>query len=1530
MIYELIILNEKEEYSHTILLQDCISAIRDRMVNGYHTLTFSLFSDDDLKKDYHVLLKNTDENRWYEYIVASISQSDDRLEVVCESSFYSTLSNYVDFVKITGNTVVNGLTKILDSCTPISDWHVGRSDITGSFYMQRSKKQLKEVIYAWVEAVGGELSERIEFYDHKIVRYVDILKTVGADRGKVIYDDREIQSINMTLPTGYTYTSAFGYGASTGTDEDGNAILTNFADVSWSKERGDPCDKPLGQTWLELGNEYKEKYGLIVDGKRYHRVTIVKAGDVSDPLNLLKRTYNYLMANIQDQTQYTIVSADLKKLGYAEEEIRFGDTIRVVVSKFNDLRLVARVYRYKDDLLNPANNYFELNNFKKTFTSQINKIQNSVSDLESKVDGVSKDFHGSILDKWNQEINADSAYLMYGDPINGLSVYNANSIEAATKATRMKGGSLQIANRKENGEFVWTTLITGDGMIADSIYTGIIKGNYFDFDLDNGIVRMGKRNANGIIDNPSLLLNENGELTLKSVSQIKDTVKEIELRPTLTLESKFGTQQVYSPSSDTYTPNYQVQNQIITPVIKVKGKQQTVDSSKIVWSKLNGNFESYEQIINGSLVLTDNLVDKTTTYICTYNYAEDKSVSTEVSFSLVSDGTQGTQGKDAASCNILASSSSFISSDGITYTPENIVLTPQFQGCKYAKWQYSVNGINWSDVVNGQNGLMINSSSKELTVSRQTTLLTNQQKSLNIKLQSDIEGIASTFTIVKIKDGLNGKDGVDGTAGPKGEDGKTSYFHIKYSAVSNPTTSSQMTETPSTYIGTYVDFTQADSTDPKKYIWSRFEGEQGEKGIQGIKGTDGKTSYLHIAYANSSDGSSGFSVSDSTGKLYIGQYTDFVEADSTDYRKYSWTKIKGDTGSTGVGVRTITNYYLATSSASGVTTATSGWTTTVQSVSASKKYLWNYEKITFTNNTTTTTEPCIIGAYGDKGATGSTGATGVGIKSIAENYQVSASNTTAPTTWVTTVPNMTATNRYLWNYETITYTDGTTKDTLKRVIGVYGDKGNTGATGPAGKGIKSTAIAYAASTSGTTIPTSGWVATIPTVAAGSYLWTRTTTTYTDNSTSASYSVGKMGNTGATGPQGTPGKDGAAGKGIKSTAVTYQAAANGTTIPTGSWVANPPKTTAAKPYLWSRTIITYTDNTTSTSYSVGATPEGIVVGGRNLALRTAGTEAALLSAWNWSMETGKATEVVSEENGEKNITFTRDATAAGAWSVIFYKNILLKLLLPATEYMVSFDVYPSVATTFITSIKNGNGSSTFTNIVNTASAPANKWTRLSVKLTTLTTLPAIEQQVIYLGMSSSSGISIPGSVVKLKNLKLEQGNKDTPWTPAPEDFEQEIADVQESILEMNTKIVSTSEEIVLEALKSYTETSDFEIFKETVESQLKLMAEQMTLQFTQQQSILETVNGVLQEQITNITKYFTFDINGMTIGQTDSPNKVVIDNDEISIVVNGNKVQTFNSTGKGVIPQLEVTKEFNFFGYTITQDGSGNVNLDYTG
>lgn len=626
--------------------------------------------------------------------------------------------------------------------------------------------------------------------------------------------------------------------------------------------------------------------------------------------------------------------------------------------------------------------------------------------------------------------------------------------------------------------------------------------------------------------------------------------------------------------------------------------------------------------------------------------------------------------------------------------------------------------------------------------------------------------------------GLQGEKGDQGIQGPKGadgKDGKTTYFHIKYSAVSNPTSASQMTETPSKYIGTYVDFTQTDSDDPKKYSWQQLEGSQGPQGKQGISGTngaDGKTSYLHIKYSNDGGktftGNSGEDIG-----AYIGTCVDYAKDDPTSVGTYKWAKIKGeagakgDKGDTGKGVKStsvayqvstsgttvptgtwsgsvpsasagqylwtrtiitytddttstiysvgrmgtngangtngksigsVVNYYLATASSSGVTTATSGWTTAVQSVSAAKKYLWNYEVVKYTDGTVaSTTVPCIIGSYGDRGSKGDkgdTGSTGNGIKSITEHYAVSTSNSTVPTSWSSTVPTMTESNKYLWNYETITYTNGTTVDTTKRVIGVYGDKGATGATGS--KGAK-------------------------------------------------------------------GETGASGKGVKSTAVTYQASSSGTTIPTGVWSATPPATSADKPYFWTRTIITYTDNTTSTAYNVGSTPEGIVVGGRNLAMNTnKGT-----TGWSWSMQTGGYSKESVSETGVNTCKLTRDSVKQSGWSVIQFSYIGRTKWEADTNYTVSVDVKASVSTSMDPSFRHGDSSNMLIQsckAVNNKTV-ANVWTKLVWVVKSAATLPrGTSQNTYFTGMNSGTGVSY-----QFKNLKIEKGNMATDWTPAPEDY-----------------------------------------------------------------------------------------------------------------------------------------------------------------
>ena len=146
----------------------------------------------------------------------------------------------------------------------------------------------------------------------------------------------------------------------------------------------------------------------------------------------------------------------------------------------------------------------------------------------------------------------------------------------------------------------------------------------------------------------------------------------------------------------------------------------------------------------------------------------------------------------------------------------------------------------------------------------------------------------------------------------------------------------------------------------------------------------------------------------------------------------------GSDGTDGVSITAVLNYYLATYVSTGVTRQTDGWTTDIQTITPDKPYLWNYEEVKYSNTLSTYTDPCIIGTYGAQGEQGSAG---VGITSIVEYYALSTTTTRPTTGWSTDLPSMDATNRYLWNYSVITYTNGNTSGSVTDalIIGVYGD-----------------------------------------------------------------------------------------------------------------------------------------------------------------------------------------------------------------------------------------------------------------------------------------------------------------------------------------------------------------------------------------------------------------------------------------------------------------------------------------------------------
>lgn len=395
--------------------------------------------------------------------------------------------------------------------------------------------------------------------------------------------------------------------------------------------------------------------------------------------------------------------------------------------------------------------------------------------------------------------------------------------------------------------------------------------------------------------------------------------------------------------------------------------------------------------------------------------------------------------------------------------------------------------------------------------------------------------------------GSQGAPGKDGIPGKDGADGKTSYFHIKYSPVQNPT-ASQMTDTPNKYIGTYVDFVQASSSDPSKYTWAKFEGGDG---IPGTNGENGKTSYLHIKYSD--DGKTFTANNGETPGVYMGVYVDFVQADSNVFADYTWSKIKGEAGKDGKGVQSVdVLYYLSSSS----TSLSGGSWSTNSPTWVDGKYIWSKTKVVYTDGSSIETNPACI-----TGGKGSTGDNGRGVSSIVEEYYLStSSNSLVGGSWSTTPPTW-ENGKYIWTRSVITYTDSAS--TTTDPICVTGGKGATGI------GVKSVSEQYYLSTSYSTTTGGSWSTTVPAWKDGKYIWTRSIITYTDNSYTETTPVC------VTGGKGPSGND---GKGVKAVDVLYYLSTSSSSLVGGSWSSTSPTWQNGK-YLWSKTKVTYTDNST---------------------------------------------------------------------------------------------------------------------------------------------------------------------------------------------------------------------------------------------------------------------------------------------------------------------------------------------------------------
>ena len=586
-------------------------------------------------------------------------------------------------------------------------------------------------------------------------------------------------------------------------------------------------------------------------------------------------------------------------------------------------------------------------------------------------------------------------------------------------------------------------------------------------------------------------------------------------------------------------------------------------------------------------------------------------------------------------------------------------------------------------------------------------------------------------------DGRQGDKGDQGIQGRPGIDGRTPYAHIAYADSADGTKNFSVSDSHRLYIGFYTDFNQKDSTNPSAYRWTLIKGADGQDGADGLPGkpgADGRTPYFHTAYADSADGQLGFSTTNANGKLYMGTCTDYIKSDPTDYRAYTWVKIKGD-------------------------------------------------------------------------------------------------------------------------------------------------KGETGPAGRDGKGVKAYKITYQAGTSGVSYPTGNWSSTIPTVPKGQYLWSKTTLTYTDNTTSDTYSVAYFPVNGATG---------ATGNGISSYTAEFYLSTSKATQSGGSWTTTPPTWSNGK-YIWTRYKIGYTNGsiayTTPHCSSEWEAVNEIQVGGRNLLFKTGFFDGDQLSS-----VIGDSSKI----NLSKTIITDTTSPSGKAYRVNKYKKgtenvnggcfwIMPKKLVAGKKY--TWSVYVRGVGT-VDAFGPEQGGFKSVKLTNT-------WTKVSHTFT------ANSNQYFQFVFYSNTEFDL-----YFTDLMLEEGNAPTPWSPAPEDTQDQIDQANINISnKVDQDAYNQDKQVIYDDISKKLDDEEFRKFQKTM-NDLKSSYERFVGEGGRYEKELQNASkreqAIIQEfgekvqQFNFINTYIRESEEGIVIGAKGNPMQMLLSKDSLSFMDGGQTVAYFSN------------------------------------
>lgn len=398
-------------------------------------------------------------------------------------SFANTAGDYVDEKRVRGGSPHEALTKLLNGTL----WKVGSVSATNatdiSFYHTDVFKGLQDLI----DAYGVEFRTRIVMGDTGVrERLVDLANTFGNNNGKRFTYGKDLISIDREYSPRMVYTVMHGFGKGI--------------------EKGDGYSRSITFESINGGKDYvADEDARLVYGRsdghggRLHNHGKVEFSDCEDPQELLKLTKQALEAQLHPDVNYRVNAVDLKTYGYDFEGVGLGDEVLVIDKAFNpEIRVLSRVTEMVTSLTKPIEATYQFGTFSNVLEKSMRDTTQALSNIRSNQpiwdragafgqDGKLESTYLKGLFSFINDIFRSAGTYVKFDENRGILLFNRPEEKDATWAMQLSSAGWRVANtKKANGEWNWTTAATGDGITANVINAGKLRGGAVNFDLDAG------------------------------------------------------------------------------------------------------------------------------------------------------------------------------------------------------------------------------------------------------------------------------------------------------------------------------------------------------------------------------------------------------------------------------------------------------------------------------------------------------------------------------------------------------------------------------------------------------------------------------------------------------------------------------------------------------------------------------------------------------------------------------------------------------------------------------------------------------------------------------------------------------------------------------------------------------------------------------------------------------------------------------------------------------------------------------------